>query len=75
MLAQTTAMLKVTLIPPLLRSKLNSGVWLLTHTYPLSKRTSIYTGVGFRKVTVDYSSTNTEKVKAFEAALGLTHKF
>ncbi len=46
-----------------------------THTYPLSKRTSIYTGVGFRKVTVDYSSTNTEKVKAFEAALGLTHKF
>lgn len=50
-----------------------------TYVYPLSKRTSVYAGVGYAQIknTLENAATDSryEKTKAFDAAIGLTHSF
>lgn len=48
------------------------------HTYPISKRTTFYTGAGYGQTDVK-SEGNDEKeagrIKGFDVTMGLTHKF
>ena len=45
-----------------------------TYTYPFSKRTSVYAGVGYLQIKDKLSGTS-EKTKSFDAAIGLAHSF
>ncbi|HBN74068.1 MAG TPA: porin, partial [Sutterella sp.] len=43
-----------------------------TYTYPTSKRTSVYAGVGYLQIKDKLSGTS-EKTKSFDATIGLAH--
>lgn len=48
------------------------------HTYPISKRTTFYTGAGYGQTDVKYDGESVEKagrIKGFDVTMGLTHKF
>lgn len=45
-----------------------------TYTYPFSKRTSVYAGVGYLQIKDKLTGTS-EKTKSFDAAIGLAHSF
>lgn len=48
------------------------------HTYPISKRTTFYTGAGYGQMDVKYDGESVEKagrIKGFDVTMGLTHKF
>lgn len=45
-----------------------------TYTYPFSKRTSVYAGVGYLQIK-DKLTGISEKTKSFDAAIGLAHSF
>ena len=45
-----------------------------TYTYPFSKRTSVYAGVGYLQIK-DKLTRTSEKTKSFDAAIGLAHSF
>ena len=45
-----------------------------TYTYPFSKRTSVYAGVGYLQIKDKLIGTS-EKTKSFDAAIGLAHSF
>ena len=45
-----------------------------TYTYPFSKRTSVYAGVGYLQIKDKLSGTS-EKTKSFDATIGLAHSF
>lgn len=45
-----------------------------TYTYPFSKRTSVYAGVGYLQIKDKLTETS-EKTKSFDAAIGLAHSF
>lgn len=45
-----------------------------TYTYPFSKRTSVYAGVGYLQIK-DKLTGASEKTKSFDAAIGLAHSF
>lgn len=45
-----------------------------TYTYPFSKRTSVYAGVGYLQIK-DKLTRASEKTKSFDAAIGLAHSF
>ena len=50
----------------------------LMHSYPLSKRTSFYTGAGYTQADVKVETedvTAAGRVKGFDVTMGLTHKF
>ena len=46
-----------------------------TYTYPLSKRTSVYAGVGYAQTKNELTAGENTKTKAFDAAIGLAHSF
>lgn len=49
-----------------------------TYVYPLSKRTSVYAGVGYAQIKntlTAVTGSSYEKTKAFDAAIGLAHSF
>lgn len=45
-----------------------------TYTYPFSKRTSVYAGIGYLQIK-DKLTGISEKTKSFDAAIGLAHSF
>lgn len=48
------------------------------HTYPISKRTTFYTGAGYGQTDVKYdgeSGKEAGRIKGFDVTMGLTHKF
>ena len=47
------------------------------YTYPLSKRTSVYAGAGYRQSQSDYADPTKQKSKnkAYQVMTGLVHKF
>ncbi len=48
------------------------------HTYPISKRTTFYTGAGYGQTDVKYDGNDKEeagRIKGFDVTMGLTHKF
>ena len=45
-----------------------------TYTYPFSKRTSVYAGVGYLQIKDKLTGTS-EKTKSFDADIGLAHSF
>lgn len=48
------------------------------HTYPISKRTTFYTGAGYGQTDVKYDSNDKKeagRIKGFDVTMGLTHKF
>ena len=45
------------------------------YEYPLSKRTSIYTGAGVAQAKVDYKNNDEDKYTMYQAFAGLTHSF
>lgn len=49
----------------------------LRYTYPFSKRTSLYGGVGYKQIKTEYTAAGTEdaKTEASQAYFGMTHKF
>ena len=48
------------------------------HTYPISKRTTFYTGAGYGQTDVKYDGNDKKeagRIKGFDVTMGLTHKF
>lgn len=48
------------------------------HTYPISKRTTFYTGAGYGQMDVKYDGNGKKeagRIKGFDVTMGLTHKF
>lgn len=48
------------------------------HAYPISKRTTFYTGAGYGQTDVKYDGESVKKagrIKGFDVTMGLTHKF
>ncbi len=49
--------------------------FLLAHEYDLSKRTIIYSGIGYKQVDYDYANYPSEKETATQVIMGLRHIF
>ena len=49
--------------------------FVLAHEYDLSKRTIIYSGIGYKQIDYDYDNAPSEKETAAQVIMGLRHIF